>query len=87
MLRRGIELRRQRLHALEARMVEGCEAAAHRGDPSGFAAGDRLQWDRGAQARYLQAATRLERCYGGRMRRLRDDIARLERLLDLVAGA
>jgi len=76
MIRRSVALRRKRLAELEAQMVEACDAAA--ADP-----GDRRCWDRAAWQRYLNAATRLEGSYGPRMRRLRDDIALLDRLLDL----
>lgn len=87
MLGHGVALRRERLAELEARMVDACDAAAVRGDPGASTPGDRRRWDRAAWQRYLDAATRLERSYGPRMRRLRDDIVRLERLLDLpLAG-
>ena len=76
MIRRSIALRRKRLAELEAQMVDACDAAA-------AGPGDRRCWDRAAWQRYLDAATRLEGSYGPRMRRLRDDIARLDRLLDL----
>ena len=86
-LRLGIALRREALAKLEAEMVEACETAAGSGDPRTCAPDDRALWDRGAWRRYLDAAARLEGCYGPRMRRLRDDIARLERLLDLPVAA
>ena len=57
------------------------------GDPRTSAPDDRASWDRGAWQRYLDAAVRLEAGYGPRMRRLREDIARLERLLDLSVAA
>lgn len=69
-------LRRKRLAELEAQMAGACDAAA-------AGPGDRRCWDRATWQRYLDAATRLECSYGPRMRRLRDDIARLDRLLDL----
>ena len=86
-LRLGIALRREVLAGLEAEMVEACEAAAGLGDPRTSAPDDRALWDRGAWRRYLDAAVRLEAGYGPRMRRLREDIARLERLLDLSVAA
>lgn len=86
-LRFGVALRRACLAALEAELVEGCEAAAHAGDPYASASDDRSRWDRATWQRYLDAAARLESRYGPRMRRLRDDIARLERLLDLPVAA
>ncbi len=76
MIRRSVVLRRKRLAELEARMVDACDAAA-------AGPGDRRCWYRAAWQRTLDAATRLEGSYGPRMRRLRDDIARLDRLLDL----
>jgi len=86
-LRLGVALRREVLAGLEAEMVEDCEAAAGLGDPRTCAPDDRALWDRGAWRRYLDAAVRLEAGYGPRMRRLREDIARLERLLDLPVAA
>lgn len=83
----GVALRRERLADLEAQLADACEAAAARGDAWASVPGDRRRWDRAAWQRYLDAALRLERTHGPRMRRLRDDIARLERLLDLpLAG-
>jgi len=76
MICRSVALRRKRLAELEAQMADACDAAA--AGPS-----DRRCWDRATWQRYLDAATRLEGSYGPRMRRLRDDIARLDRLLDL----
>ncbi len=76
MIRRSVALRRKRLAELEAQMAEACDAAA-------AGPGDRRCWDRAAWQRYLDAATRLEGSYGPHMRRLRDAIARLDRLLDL----
>lgn len=86
MIRRAVALRRARLAELEEQMVEACDAAAGRGNPTS-APDDRRRWDRAAWDRYLAAAARLEGNYGPRMRRLRDDIARLERLLDLPVAA
>ncbi len=86
MIRHAVAVRRALLSDLEAQMVEACDAAAGRGDPAS-APGDRRRWDRTAWSRYLAAATRLEASYGPRMRWLRDDIARLDRLLDLRIAA
>ena len=82
MVYRAVTLRRARLAELEEQMVEPCDTAAGRGDPTA-APDDRRRWDRAAWDRYLATAARLEDNYGPRMRRLRDDIARLDRLLDL----
>ncbi len=85
LLRLGLALRRDALAGLEADLVEACEAAAGLGDSHRTSdPSDRACWDRSAWGRYLQAAVRLEGSYGPRMRRLRDDVARLERLLDLA---
>lgn len=86
-LRLGVALRREALARLQEEMVASCEAAAGLGDPRTCAPDDRASWDRGAWRRYLDAAVRLEGGYGPRMRRLREDIARLERLLDLPVAA
>ena len=86
-LRLGVALRRRALQDLEDELVSLCEAAAGQGDPRASAPGDRERWDRSTWRRYLDAAVRLERYYTPRMGRLRDEIARLERLLDLPAAA
>jgi len=86
-LRLGVALRREALQNLEAELVGVCEAAAVQGDTRPSAADDRTHWDRPTWRRYLDAAVRLEGYYTPRMRRLRDDIARLERLLALAAPA
>ena len=83
----GITLRREALDDLAAEMVGACEAAAGSGDPRHASMDARRLWDRAAWRRYLDTAARLEPRYGQRMRRLRDDIARLERLLDLPVAA
>lgn len=85
LLRLGLMLRREVLDGLEAELVEACEAAAGLGDCHRTSdPADRSRWDRAAWSRYLDAAMRLEGSYGPRMHRLRCDIARLERLLDLT---
>ena len=83
----GIKLRREALDDLAAEMVGACEAAAGSGDPRYASMDARRFWDRAAWRRYLDTAASLERRYGQRMRRLRDDIARLERLLELPVAA
>jgi len=89
MIRRSLMLRRERLADLEEQMVDGCNAAAERDDHKTATAtpSDRRRWDRAAWSRYLDAAAQMEGSHGPRMRRLRDDIARLERLLDLLVTA
>jgi hypothetical protein len=87
LLRLGLLLRREVLDRLEADLVEACDAAAGLGDSHRTSdPADRSRWDRAAWGRYLDAAVRLEGSYGSRMRRLRGDIARLERLLDLATA-
>lgn len=87
LLRLGLLLRREVLDGLEAELVEACEAAAGLGDSHRTSdPADRSRWDRAAWGRYLDAALQLEGSYGPRMRRLRGDIARLERLLDLATA-
>jgi len=83
----GIALRREALDDLAAEMVGACEAAAGAGDPHDSRMDTRRLWDRAAWRRYLDTAASLERRYGRRMRRLCDDIARLERLLELPLAA
>ncbi len=86
-LRLGVAQRREALQNLEAELVSVCETAAVQGDIRPRNTNDRAHWDRPTWRRYLDTAVRLEGYYTPRMRRLRDDIARLERLLDLTAAA
>jgi len=86
-IRRSIGVRSACLADLELRLVTECEAAAAQGDPTASAHDDRQRWDRAAWRRYLDAAARGEARYGPRMRRLRGDIAHLERLLELPVAA
>lgn len=83
----GIALRREALDDLTAEMVGACEAAAGADDPHDSRMDARRLWDRAAWNRYLDTAASFELRYGQRMRRLRDDIARLERLLELPVAA
>ena len=78
----GITNRRRQLADLEAAMASACEAAAARG-ARGVRIDDRGTWDRVMWQRYLDAAARLEPDYGPLMRRLLQEIDRLQRLLDL----
>ena len=75
--------RRAALAALEAAMIAACETAALGTRSRTKAASDRERWDRTTWHRYLAAAMRLEATYGPRMRRLRQEIGQLERLLTL----
>ena len=78
-----IDRRRARLAELEAEMIAACEAAALGTRPQTNAAPDRERWNRATWQRYLAAAMRLEAVYGPRMRRLRQEIGQLERLMTL----
>ena len=91
MLDAQIARRRAALAALEAEMTAACEAAAlgtrSRRDVPITSAGTSAGWDRAASHRYLAAAMRLEADYGPRMRRLRQEIGQLERLMILPIAA
>ena len=87
MLTLKVACRRARLSELEAEMIAACEAAA-RGAPSQASATSwREHWDQKIWHRYLSTAMRLEAAYGPRMRRLRQEIGQLERLMDLRIAA
>jgi hypothetical protein len=79
-----ILLRRARLSDLEIAMSAACEAAAL-GEPR-TSATDRESWDRATWHRYLAAAMRLESTYAPRMRRIRQEIGQLERLMTLLTA-
>ena len=79
-----IAFRRARLAELEAEMIAACEAAALGTRSRTNATAEREHWDRTTWHRYLAAAMRLEATYGPRMRRLRQEIGQLERLMDLA---
>jgi uncharacterized membrane protein YfbV (UPF0208 family) len=82
-----IACRRAVLAALEAAMIAACEAAALGTRSETDAPPDCERWNRGTSHRYLAAAMRLETVYGPRMRRLRQEIGQLERLMKLpIAG-
>ena len=76
-----IARRRARLVALEAEMVAACETAAMGAHPGTRATAARERWHRTTWRRYLAAAMRLEATYGPRIRRLRQEIGQLERLM------
>jgi hypothetical protein len=86
-LDRQIAHRRARLAGLETEMIAACEAAARGARPWTSAGFDREHWDRATWHRYLAAAMRLEATYGPRMRRLRQEIGQLERLITLRIAA
>ena len=82
-----IACRRARLAELEAEMIAACEAAAWARAPGQVRVSQREHWDRTTWHRYLAAAMRLEATYGPRMRRLRQEIGQLERLMTLLIAA
>ena len=67
-------------------MITACEAAALGTRSRTNATLDRKHWGRTTWHRYLAAAMRLEATYGPRMRRLRQEIAQLERLKTLLTA-
>ena len=79
-----IASRRARLAELEAEMIAACEAAALGSRSRTNATCERARWNRTTWHRYLAAAMRLEATYGPRMRRLRQEIGQLERLMTLL---
>jgi hypothetical protein len=82
-----VQVRRARLAELEAEMIAACEAAARGARPRTSAGFEREHWDRATWHRYLAAAMRLEAKFGPRMRRLRQEIGQLERLITLQIAA
>jgi hypothetical protein len=79
--------RRAALAALEAEMIAACETAALATRSVRDGPLDCERWDRATWHRYLAAAMRLETVYGPRMRRFRQEIGQLERLMTLpIAG-
>lgn len=83
----NIACRRARLAELEAEMIAACEAAALGYPTRASATPKRGQWDRTTWHRYLATAMRMEAAYGPRIRRLRQEIGQLERLIDLRIAA
>jgi hypothetical protein len=82
-----IARRRARLAELEAGMIAACEAAAPGYPSRAGATSSRGHWDRTTWHRYLAAAMRMEAAYGPRIRRLRQEVGQLERLMDLRIAA
>ena len=82
-----VACRRARLAELEAEMIAACEAAALGYPSPASATPKRGHWDRTTWHRYLSTAMRMEAAYGPRMRRLRQEIGQLERLMDLRIAA
>ncbi len=82
-----IASRQARLAECEAEMLAACEAAALGSRPRTDATAKRERWNRATWHRYLAAAMRLEATYGPRLRRLRQEIGQLERLMTLLTAA
>ena len=82
-----IARRRAHLAELETEMIAACEAAALGYPSPASATPKRWHWDRTTWHRYLATAMRMEAAYGPRMRRLRQEIGQLERLMDLRFAA
>jgi hypothetical protein len=78
-----IARRRAALAVLEAEMIAACETAALATRSVTDGPLDRERRDRATWHRYLAAALRLETVYGPRVRRLRQKIGQLERLMTL----
>ena len=87
MLDARIGRRRAALAALAAEMTAACEAEAIGTRSPTDAPADPAGWDRATWHGYLAAAMRLEAEYGPRMRRLRQEIDQLERLMSLPIAA
>jgi hypothetical protein len=75
--------RRAALAGLEAEMIAACEEAAVGTGSVTDGPFDCERRDRATWHRYLAAAMRLETVYGPRMRRLRQEIGQLKRLMTL----
>ena len=83
-LRDAVAERRGALAELELAMVAACEEAAFRAAPApGVLRHDRGTWDRATWDRYIAAAAAAEPRFGPPIRRLHEDIARLDRLAAL----
>jgi hypothetical protein len=87
MLMPKIVHRRARLAELETEMVAACEAAALGERCQTGATSRHEHWNRTTWHRYLATAMRLEATYGPPMRRLRQEIGQLERLIALRIAA
>jgi hypothetical protein len=80
-LRDALAVRRARAAVIETEWVALCERDAARGTPRGIRVDDRATWDKAMWNRYLAAAAASEPRFLPRLRRLHDEIARLEALL------
>jgi hypothetical protein len=76
--------RRARIAELEDDLVAECEAAAVRLRTIAVRHDDAATWDRAAWDRYVARVVALEPVFGPRLRRLREEVARLDRLAALI---
>lgn len=79
----AIAARQVRLAQIEDDLIAACEAAALRAGDRAISGDDPNTWDRAAWDRYLAEAAALEPDVGPALRRLHDDIARLDRLASM----
>ena len=86
-LRSGVATRQREIAEIENDMVAACERAAARGAAHIVRIDDRGTWDRDTWQRYLDAATKLEPEFGPRLRRLYQEIDRLNRLIAMPFAA
>ena len=81
----AITARRALIARIESAWVSACEREARRNLAPGILLDDRETWDKATWNRYLTAAAKTEARFLPRMRRLYNEIARLERMLALPA--
>ena len=86
-IRDAIAVRRARIGAIELEWIAACESNAARGAGHGIRLDDRETWDKAAWGLYLAAAAASEPDYVPQLRRLYDEIGRLERLLTALTAA
>ncbi len=82
-IRDAITARRALIARIESAWVSTCEREASRNLAPGVLLDDRETWDKATWNRYLAAAAKSETRFLPRMRRLYDEIARLEAMLAL----
>jgi hypothetical protein len=83
----NVACRRARLADLEAEMIAAGEAASWGHPFRATGRSNRGHRDRTAWHRYLATAMRMEAAYGPRMRRFRQEIGQLERLMEMRIAA
>lgn len=82
-----LDTRRRQVFAIEDRLITACEYAAGHGQRGHRPPPDRQAWDRRIWHRYLREAVSQERDLGTALRRLHGEIAVLEQMSSLHAGA